>query len=138
MKNEDIRWQQRFQNFLKAFDLLEDAVQQFKSEGLSDLEMEGLIQRFEFTHELAWNVLKDYFYYQGISSILGSRDATREAFNKGLIQNGDEWMAMIVSRNQSTHTYNEVVARELVDKITGSYFKLFLDFKVTMLKLLEN
>ena len=138
MKNQDIRWQQRFQNFLKALSLLDDAVELFQSKGLSDLEMQGLIQRFEFTHELAWNVLKDYLYYQGISTIMGSRDATREAFNKGLILNGDEWMSMIVSRNMSTHTYNEETARELVDKITGSYFELFLEFKVKMTSLLES
>ncbi|HAC16371.1 MAG TPA: nucleotidyltransferase, partial [Bacteroidetes bacterium] len=53
MKNQDIRWQQRFQNFLKALSLLDDAVELFQSKGLSDLEMQGLIQRFEFTHELA-------------------------------------------------------------------------------------
>ncbi len=81
MSNQDIRWQKRFQNFLKAFSLLEEAVMKYQNEGISDLEEQGLIQRFEFTHELAWNVLKDYFEYQGITGITGSRDAAREAFN---------------------------------------------------------
>ena len=85
MKEQAIRWQQRFYNFLKAFSLLEKAVLQHHKSGLSELEEQGLIQRFEFTHELAWNVLKDYFEYQGNTSITGSRDATREAFSKGLI-----------------------------------------------------
>lgn len=138
MKNLDIRWQQRFQNYLKAFNLLEDAVNQFKAKGLTELEKEGLIQRFEFTHELAWNVLKDYLNYQGISSIIGSRDTIREAFNKGLIHNGEEWMSMIVSRNKSTHTYNEETANELVDLITKSYFELFSVFKDTMTSLLQS
>lgn len=59
---------------------------------LSPLEQQGLIQAFEFTHELAWNVMKDYFFWQGTSSITGSRDATREASSKELIEDGEGWM----------------------------------------------
>lgn len=138
METQDIRWQQRFQNYLKAYSLLEEAVQKHQSEGLSELEQQGLIQRFEFTHELAWNVLKDYFYYQGTTSISGSRDATREAFQNGLIQDGDQWMSMIISRNQSTHTYNQETAQELVEKITQVYIHLFSDLKDTLAALIDN
>jgi len=92
MSNEDIRWHQRFQNFQKAFALLEEAVELSLTKGLNKLEEQGLIQRFEFTHELAWNVLKDYFEYQGNTNITGSRDATREAFSIGLIEDGEGWM----------------------------------------------
>jgi nucleotidyltransferase substrate binding protein (TIGR01987 family) len=132
MTTQDIRWHQRFTNFLKAFSLLEKAVVQSNTYGLSDLEEQGLIQRFEFTHELAWNVLKDYFEYQGNTAITGSRDATREAFNKGLIVDGEGWMQMIKSRNQSSHTYNEQTARELVHNITTLYYDLFIAFQEKM------
>jgi nucleotidyltransferase substrate binding protein (TIGR01987 family) len=138
METQDIRWQQRFQNYLKAYSLLEEAVQKHQSEGLSELEQQGLIQRFEFTHELAWNVLKDYFYYQGTTNINGSRDATREAFQNGLIQDGDQWMSMIISRNQSTHTYNQETAQELVEKITQVYVHLFSDLKETLTALIDS
>ncbi len=133
--NDEIRWQQRFQNFLKAFTLLEEAVWQSKESKLNELEEQGLIQRFEFTHELAWNVLKDYFQYQGNTSITGSRDATREAFNNGLISNGDGWMEMIKSRNQSSHTYNETIANDIVFRIINLYYPLFSDFKDKMMSL---
>ena len=129
MSKQDIRWQQRFQNFEKAFALLEQAVVLSKDRPLNELEEQGLIQRFEFTHELAWNVLKDYFEYQGNSAITGSRDATREAFNKGLIKDGEGWLDMIKSRNQSLHTYNEEVANEITNKIIQQYYVLFADFK---------
>lgn len=138
MSIQDIRWQQRFQNFLKAFTLFESAVVKFNDEGLSELEEQGLIQRFEFTHELAWNVLKDYFEYQGNTAITGSRDATREAFNKGVIQDGEGWMEMIKSRNKSSHTYNEETAKELVEKIIESYYNLFLVFKDKMTSLMDK
>jgi nucleotidyltransferase substrate binding protein (TIGR01987 family) len=129
MSNQDIRWQQRFQNFEKAFALLEQAVHLSMERPLNELEEQGLIQRFEFTHELAWNVLKDYFEYQGNSAITGSRDATREAFNKGLLNDGEGWMDMIKSRNQSSHTYNENVAKEITNKIIQHYYLLFSDLK---------
>lgn len=138
MSTQDMRWQQRFQNFLKAFVLLESAVRKFNDEGLSELEEQGLIQRFEFTHELAWNVLKDYFEYQGNTEITGSRDAAREAFNKGLIQDGDGWMEMIKSRNKSSHTYNEETAKELVEQIVQSYYTLFSVFKDKMISLMDK
>ena len=79
---QDLRWIQQFQNFNKAFSKLEDAVSVLEKTGLSALEREGLIQRFEYTHELAWNVMKDFFELEGNNTIMGSRSATREAFKK--------------------------------------------------------
>jgi nucleotidyltransferase substrate binding protein (TIGR01987 family) len=135
MESEDIRWKQRFQNFRKAHALLENAVNQLRLNGLSDLEQQGLIQRFEFTHELAWNVMKDYLEYQGKNDLMGSRDATREAFQNGLIEDGESWMEMLKSRNQSSHTYNEKVAEEIVHKIADKYARLFSDFSDKMISL---
>ena len=85
------RWVQRLENYTQAFAQLNLAVALSKQRSLSDLEKQGLIQAFEFTHELAWNVIKDYFTYQGNPNITGSRDAVREAFNKGLIEDGEGW-----------------------------------------------
>ena len=127
--NEDIRWKQRFSNFQKALATLGKAVTLSQERELSDLEEQGLIQSFEFTHELAWNVMKDYFQYQGNTEITGSRDAIREAFNKGLINNGDDWMDTIQSRNKASHTYNEATAEEIADKVKNKYLSLFLDFE---------
>ncbi len=125
----DIRWQQRFANYRKALSRL----QKFIDKGdLNELEEQGLIQAFEFTHELAWNVIKDYFAYQRNPDITGSRDAVREAFQKGLITDGEGWMEMIKSRNQSSHTYNEEIAKEIRDKVFDQYFGLFVDFKNKM------
>lgn len=133
--NQDIpRWVLRLSNYEKAMESLTSAVTLSEARPLSDLEKQGLIQAFEFTHELAWNVLKDYFSYQGTQGITGSRDATREAFSKGLIEDGDGWMAMIQSRNKTSHTYNQAVANEIVEAIIGKYFMLL---KALMHKLLN-
>ena len=132
MNNPDVRWKQRFANYIKALQQLRDAVQLSRQRPLSDLEQQGLIQGFEFVHELAWNVIKDFFYYQGNSSLTGSRDATREAFKHGLISDGEGWMDMIASRNKSSHTYNEETADEIAEKITSHYFSLFEEFEIRM------
>ena len=125
----DIRWKQRFSNYEKALNQLTKFTEVIS---LNDLESQGLIQAFEFTHELAWNVMKDYFEFQGIFGINGSRDSTREAFQKGLITDGEGWMEMIKSRNQSSHTYNESIANEIKNKILTQYFSLFVAFKEKM------
>jgi len=111
MTNHDIRWQQRFANYKKALVQLKNAVELSQQRALSPLEQQGIIQAFEFTHELAWNVLKDFLQDQGDQSIKGSKDATRAAFKVGLINDGEQWMTMILSRNASSHTYNETSCR---------------------------
>lgn len=133
----DIRWHQRLNNFTKALAQLRNAVDIKLKRDLSDLEMQGTIQAFEFTHELAWNVMKDFFSDQGNNSIMGSKDATREAFQRGLITDGASWMDMIRSRNLSPHTYNESTAAEVVEKVCTTYFPLFEKFikRMNQLKL---
>ncbi len=122
---EDIRWKQRFENYKRALQRLAEAVELAAERELTDLEKQGLIQGFEFTHELAWNVLKDYLEHQGIMNLIGSKDAIRSAFRNGLIDTGDAWMTMILDRNRSSHTYNLEIAEEIVGRILSSYFVEF-------------
>lgn len=144
-QEKDIRWEQRFSNYVKAFHKLDQAVTRIKEDYgidergaideddfLDDIIKEGLIQRFEYTHELAWNVMKDYAIYQGNTAITGSRDATREAFSIGLITDGKVWMNMIVSRNKTSHTYNEATADEIFHLIVHDYHAAFSAFTTKM------
>lgn len=135
MENDDIRWEQRLANYKKALGQLNEAVQLSSDRSLSNLEQQGLIQAFEFTHELAWNVMRDYFKYQGNTSITGSRDAVREAFANELISDGKGWMEMIKSRNNTSHTYNKETAEEIVAQVCDSYIGLFKAFQQKMEKL---
>jgi nucleotidyltransferase substrate binding protein (TIGR01987 family) len=122
---QDIRWKQRFDNFLRAYQTLVEAVALARTRELSKLEQQGLIQSFEFTHELAWNVLKDYLENKGITGLVGSKDATRAAFKNALIEQGDDWMKMIEARNKTTHTYNQDVAQAVADDILKRFFPAF-------------
>lgn len=138
MKDADIRWVQRLNNFRRAFAQLSEACSLAEQRPLSALEQQGLIQAFEFTHELAWGVLKDYFTYQGNNSITGSRDATRQAFAVGLIEDGDAWMEMIRSRNLTSHAYNRETAEEIVGRIVECYVERFEAFLAKMSRLAES
>lgn len=125
MADPDVRWRQRFDNFQRALQVLQRGVELARQRPLSELEQQGLIQGFEFTHELAWNLLKDYLQHQGITGIIGSRDATRLAFQNGLILEGEVWMAMINARNQSSHTYNLEQAHAIALEVVDRYAPLF-------------
>lgn len=125
MPEYDIRWHQRLSNYSKALIELTEAVTLANQRELSKLEKQGLIQAFEYTHELAWKTIKDFLEARGNSTIFGSRDASSEAFRLGIITDGQIWMNMIKSRNQTSHTYDEAVAQEIVSMIIETYFNQF-------------
>lgn len=136
MADLDIRWRQRFQNYRRALALLNEAAALtarsigYGSE-VEDLMKEGLIQRFEYTHELAWNVMKDYAEYQGNTDIKGSRDAIRYALQTGLVAD-KAWMKTIEDRNLCSHHYDSPTADALIQRVTGVYLPLFNSFEETM------
>ena len=131
-QSEDVRWVQRLANFRRARRQVQSAVDLAQQRALSELEQQGLIQAFEYTHELAWNVMKDYLAQVGGVRLVGSRDSTRAAFAAALIEDGENWMDMIVSRNLTSHTYNLDTATALAKKISGTYAQLFHAFEEKM------
>lgn len=129
MESRDIRWKQRFHNFSKALAQLQKFIDK---KNLNELEEQGLIQAFEYTYELAWNTIKDYYVYQGVTDIQGSRDAFRMASTRGLIKNGEVWMRMIDSRVKTSHTYNEELADEIASAIFKDYHPLFIQLQTRL------
>ena len=125
----DVRWLQRFENYCKALSQLNEAIEIMNEKQLSSLEKQGVIQSFEYTHELAWKTLKDFLVSRGTVDLFGSRDVVRESFQLGLIENGEMWMEMIKSRNLTSHTYNEVTADEIIKLIHDQYFDEFVLLK---------
>lgn len=125
MESQEVRWIQRANSFERALERLRAAVKLAEQRELSDLEAQGLIQGFEYTHELAWKTLENFLEAQGIVNLYGSRDTTRTAFRNGLIENGEVWMDMVDKRNLTSHTYDEEVAAEVVRTIRNTYFAEF-------------
>jgi len=127
----DVRWRQRIQSFGLAFSQLTAAADLASRRKLTELEQQGLIQAFEFTHELAWKTLKDFLEAHGNTAPLyGSKDATREAFAQGLIADGDVWMAMIAARNATSHTHNQKTAVEIAAAILADFVPALVQFQV--------
>lgn len=122
------RSQQRFENYCKAVNHLKVAIDENKQTN-SDLIKEGIIQRFEMTHELAWKLMKDILVEAGEQDVFGSRIVTKRAFNLGLISEGDVWMEMIESRNRTVHTYNASILETEFSKIIDQYLPLFMAFE---------
>ena len=136
MDEKDVRWIQRFSNYRKALIQLGKAVNivsavSNSSSDQNDLLAEGLIQRYEYTHELAWKVMKDYEEYQGITDIMGSRDAIRVALRAGILDD-DRWMDTISDRNLTSHNYDDETAKHIVNNIINVYYPLFVKFETTM------
>lgn len=136
MEEKDVRWIQRFGNYRKALIQLGKAVNivsavSNSSSDQNDLLAEGLIQRYEYTHELAWKVMKDYEEYQGITDIMGSRDAIRVALRAGILDD-DRWMDTISDRNLTSHNYDDETAKHIVNNIINVYYPLFVKFETTM------
>ena len=117
----DIRWKQRFQNFDRAFVLLREALER-KPEALSMLEKEGVVQRFEYTFELAWKTLKDYLEASGlVISPVTPRQVIKEAFAAKVIVDGTVWIKMLDNRNLLNHTYDGLVFEEAAKAIAEIY-----------------
>jgi nucleotidyltransferase substrate binding protein (TIGR01987 family) len=117
---KDIRWKQRFQNFQRSYQLLEDTLQIEKP---SDAERAGLIQFFEMTFELAWKMMKDYLEEQGFS-VNSPKEAIKQAFQSEIIADGHAWIDALNDRNLTTHTYQEETAIQVERKIRNDYFPL--------------
>ena len=141
MVQQTIRWQQRFSNYRKVLMKFNQAVELLskhieREETVDELLQEGLIQRFEYTHELAWKVMTDYAEYQGYTDVRGSRDAIRKALEMNLIDD-KRWMDTIEDRNLTVHNYDNEIASEIYNNIMCVYAPLFVAFEGKMQSLIE-
>jgi len=132
MPNNDIRWIQRFNNYRKALARLSDAVALNEERGLSDLEEQGLIQAFEFTFDMAYKTLQDFITERGYA---GERDKPIpiivDAAGRGLVEE-KLWRLMYQSRNKTSHTYDETIAKEIAEKIVVDYHGLFIQIETRL------
>lgn len=136
MGSEDIRWEQRFDNYQKALSKISEVVEDKELKDLSELEVEGLIQRFEYTYELAWNTLQDLFKHQGYDGVLGPSPVIEQAFKNELITDAEGWARLKKSRQLTSHTYDSTTSKEIAVKVFDEYYGLFkqLEEKLAPLK----
>ena len=124
--NNDNRWKQRFQNFERAY-LLLDELSDRDMLSFSNLEKEGILQRFEILIELSWKVLKDYLENEGYDNVKNSKQAIRQAFQDEIITDAEHWMEALKKRNLTSHTYSDKILDETVDYILGGFYPIVRD-----------
>ncbi|MBU0507152.1 MAG: nucleotidyltransferase substrate binding protein [bacterium] len=120
----DVRWKQRFESFGQALERLEEALEQ---EAWKELEQDGVIKRFEFTFELAWKTLQDFYEFEGLLNIHGPKQVLKQAFHDGLIADGEGWIEILKDRNLMAHTYDAEASQSLFEKIRNKYFQALCD-----------
>lgn len=123
MNKKEIRWDQRFVNLKKSFNVLEKAVQ---IENPTEVERGGLIQFYEMTFELAWKTIKDFNESEGLIT-KSPREAIKQAIQMEIIQDGHAWMDAIQDRNLTAHIYDEETVALIVSNIKNRYFKMLKD-----------
>lgn len=135
-ESQDIRWKQRFQNYIGALKQLKYAATLREERPFTSLEMQGAIQAFEVTQELSWKVMKDFLEHEGYKDLFGSKTTIRMFFQLGLISDGETWMRTIESRNKTSHIYDENEILEIIKIIFDEYLPVFVAFEEKMKKLL--
>jgi nucleotidyltransferase substrate binding protein (TIGR01987 family) len=121
------RWQQRLENFEKAFSSLTIAVERIKENPNDEMLRAGFIQTYEFNLELAWKTLSEYLQDQGFGEISSPKNVFRTAFQAGYVKEGELWMEAIRDRNLTVHTYNEGLAEKVKEDILGKYYFIIKD-----------
>jgi nucleotidyltransferase substrate binding protein (TIGR01987 family) len=126
-----MNWKNKFHSFSNAFSRFEDAVLEYGDKE-EDYFKESIIKRFEFTHELAWKMIKDFLDEAGEKELFGSKNVTRKAVALELIEDVDTWLEMIETRNISVHAYRNLLLEEEFYDIRDRYYpllkKLYVDF----------
>lgn len=132
MTKRDIRWIQRFTNFRKALEKLRDAIEDYDEEIMSDLEKEGVIQRFEYTFELSWKTLQDLLAHKGYTDVRGPNPVLTQALRDGYIKGEKAWREMKEARELTSHTYDEEGANAIVSRIVDQYYDLLFSLKESL------
>ncbi|MFM8333955.1 MAG: nucleotidyltransferase substrate binding protein [Opitutaceae bacterium] len=134
----DVRWKQRFQNFDRAFVLLRAAMENGPA-ALNPLEKEGVVQRFEYSFELAWKTIKDYLEHGGlVFATVTPRQVLKDAYSARILADGRVWMEMLDHRNLLSHTYDLVAFEKAVEAIHRSYLPAIAQLHEFLLKEAEK
>jgi hypothetical protein len=127
-----------FDDFQQALDELREAIRPTKNVPLDAKTRHKIVRTFELTHELALKTIAEYFRKQGRAPFSGSRDATVEAFNEDLIDNGKGWLDIIIERIKFNPLYPEDYEVEFSQNIIKKHMLLLENFERKMIEKLSS
>jgi len=130
--NEDIRWKQRLNTYIRSLTNLSEALKETASREPSKLERQGIVKLFELCYELAWKTLQDYLRAVGYEDDAGPKPVLRRAFELGLVPDGELWAEIHRARNEGAHVYNEDTARRVAKAVRSSYFTALQELARTL------
>ena len=120
------RFKQRRADFINALTRLQEALKEEESE----IVIDGVLHRYEFTFELAWKTMKDYLEYLGVIDKTGSpREVIQSAFKQGIIEDGEMWIQMMLARNNLSHLYEKETSRNIYINIKTQYINELIKLK---------
>lgn len=119
------RVNERFRDYENALKKLKESTELVME---NDIIIDGVIQRFEFTFELSWKLMKTFLEYEGIEELNSPRVTLKYAYKRGLIEDGDEWINMMIDRNRTSHIYDEKTAKEIYVRIKTHHILLLENF----------
>lgn len=124
--SEKLRWEYRFDNYKRAFLLLREAMELRREKKITPLEEEGIIQRFEYSWELAWKTLKDYLDNEGVVlEKITPKEVIIKAIEAKIIIDREKWMKTLDDRNKMSHQYSHEVFSQVIENIENNHFGLF-------------
>ncbi len=129
---KDVRWKQRFQNYEKAYLSLMESAEALVQEPDNRFIQDSLIQRYEYTIELAWKTMKDYLEELGFVGVTSPKKVVRKAYQEGIITEADKWIAALNDRNRTSHAYEETMANAVAVAIQKNHIPIFYDLYVTL------
>lgn len=132
---KEARLIEKLSDYKNALNRLDESI---KLDIYNSIVIDGVIQRFEFTFELSWKLMKAYLEYEGIEDAKSPRATIKEAYKYELIENGDDWIAMMIDRNKTSHIYDEAKAIEIYNKIKSIHINLFIMLLDKIEKLIMN
>lgn len=133
MEERQIRWKLRYSSFCNVLNTLEEVIPNYAQ--MSNLEKDGLVQRFEYTFDLSWKVMQDYLQEVGYADIKGPRPVIKQMIQDGVV-NAFVWEELLLARNELSHIYNEEKSRTYLDQIAFDFFPVLVEFREKMKKYL--
>ncbi len=122
----------KLNNFSNAIKRLKEAIDEFEKNNISDVIRDGVIQRFEFTYELAWKTTKEYLEDIGIVDRNSPKAVIKEAYAQKLIVDEKNWLLMLADRNMTSHVYKEEMAEEIAERIINNYINEFENLLINL------
>lgn len=112
---KDLQWKDNFYTLGDAINRLKEVIEHKDLDNIEFLR-DATIQRFEFTIELFWKLLKKVLLHEKID-VTTPRDTLSKSYQFKLINDESLWLKMLDDCNNTSHAYKEHEAKIIFENI---------------------